>query len=200
MFFIGMDTLSIEQDSILDGGRCGVLEPESAEVELPLANAMHQFDAAQKDPRTAKSFESQHGSRTSLDRPMVLLDEVVEIFGLADLDGRFTIMIDGFECSEIGAAFVDSHGLGHAILGYRFLKVTPGCSLVPMGAQQKVNGVAVLVDGPVKIPPFALDAEWSKRQGVVELSPCLSSPNRTCTSQRIRLSVEVLLIAKATSA
>jgi len=42
--------------------------------------------------------------------------------------------------------------------------------------------------------------EWSKRQGVVELFPRLSSPNRTCTSQRIRLSVQVVLIAKATSA
>jgi hypothetical protein len=42
---INMDTLSIEKDSIPDGGRCGVLEPESAEVERPLANAMHQLDA-----------------------------------------------------------------------------------------------------------------------------------------------------------
>ncbi len=31
--------------------------------------------------------------------------------------------------------------------------------------------------------------KWSKRQGVVELSPYLSSPNRTCPSQRIRLSI-----------
>jgi len=42
--------------------------------------------------------------------------------------------------------------------------------------------------------------QWSKRRSVVELFPCLSSPNRTCTSQRIRLSVQVLLIAMATSA
>jgi len=42
--------------------------------------------------------------------------------------------------------------------------------------------------------------EWSERPGVVELSPGLSSPNRTCTSQRIRLSIQVLLKAKATSA
>jgi hypothetical protein len=42
---INMDTLSIEKDSIPDGGRCGVLEPESAEVELPFANAMHQLDS-----------------------------------------------------------------------------------------------------------------------------------------------------------
>ena len=45
MLLINMDTLSIEKDSIPDGGRCGVLEPESAEVELPFANAMHQLDS-----------------------------------------------------------------------------------------------------------------------------------------------------------
>ena len=42
---INKDTLSIEQDGIPDGGRSGILEPESAEVELTLANAMHQLDA-----------------------------------------------------------------------------------------------------------------------------------------------------------
>ena len=72
--------------------------------------------------------------RALLDRAMVLVDKVVEIFGPADLDERFTIIIDGFECGEMGATFVDGHLLRHAILGDRFLKVTPGCSLVPMGA------------------------------------------------------------------
>jgi hypothetical protein len=38
------DIVSIEQDSVPDGGRGGIFEPESAEVELPLANAMHQLD------------------------------------------------------------------------------------------------------------------------------------------------------------
>jgi hypothetical protein len=41
MFPIDMDTLSIEQDSIPDGGRSGIFEPEHGEVELPLANAVH---------------------------------------------------------------------------------------------------------------------------------------------------------------
>ena len=45
MLLISMDTLLIEEDSIPNGERYGVLEPESAEVELPLANAMHQLDA-----------------------------------------------------------------------------------------------------------------------------------------------------------
>ena len=45
MFLIDMDTLSIEQDNIPDGGRSDVLDRESGEVELPLANAMYQLDA-----------------------------------------------------------------------------------------------------------------------------------------------------------
>lgn len=103
---------------------------------LSFGGHAHNLNAGQEDPSTAKRFESQHGASASLDRAMVLFDKIVEIFGLADLDGRFTIIIDGFECSEIGAAFADGHRLGHAIVGDRFLRVTlPGCSLVPMGAQ-----------------------------------------------------------------
>jgi hypothetical protein len=45
MFLIDMDTLSIEQDDIPDGRRSDVLERESGEVELLLANAMYQLDA-----------------------------------------------------------------------------------------------------------------------------------------------------------
>ncbi|MGF6260971.1 hypothetical protein OKW49_001872 [Paraburkholderia youngii] len=51
---------------------------------------MHQLESGQQDPRTAKSLEPLHGPRASLDCPMVLLDHVVEMFGLADLDGNFT--------------------------------------------------------------------------------------------------------------
>src|SRR6266851_3274415 len=90
---------------------------------------------------------------------MVLSDEVVEIFGLADLDGRFTIGINGFERSEIGAALVDGHRFGNTILSDRFLKEMPGCNLVPLGAQQKIYGVTVLVDGPVEIPPFTFEPD-----------------------------------------
>jgi len=45
MFPINMDTLSIVRDRIPDSRRSGIFEPEHGEVELSLANAMHQFDA-----------------------------------------------------------------------------------------------------------------------------------------------------------
>jgi len=51
-----------------------------------------------------------------------------------------------------------------------------------------------------EIEPALRSPQWSERPGVVALSPSLSSPNRTCTSQRIRLSIQALRNAKATSA
>jgi len=56
-------------------------------LHLSFGDHVHAFDAAQKDAGTAKILEPQHRSRAALDRPMVLLDEIVEIRGLADLVG-----------------------------------------------------------------------------------------------------------------
>ena len=72
---------------------------------------------------------------------------------------HFTIGIDCFERSEIGAAFVDSYRFGHAVPGERLLEVTPGRTLVPMGAQQKVNSIAVLVNGTAEMRETSLPSE-----------------------------------------
>jgi len=50
-FPVDIGTLSIEQDGIPDSGRSGILEPDNGEIELPLANAMHQFDACNRGLR-----------------------------------------------------------------------------------------------------------------------------------------------------
>lgn len=84
---------------------------------LSLGDHVH-LDSGQKNPGTAKSFEPQHGPRSSLDRAMILLHEIVEIFGLTDLDRRFAIGIDGFDCGEIGATFVDGHCVGHVAIDF----------------------------------------------------------------------------------
>ena len=48
-------------------------------LHLSFRDHVHNLNAGQKDPGTAKRFESQHGAGASLDRAMVLLDDVVEI-------------------------------------------------------------------------------------------------------------------------
>ena len=79
MFLIDMDSLSIEQDSIPDGELSGVLKRESGEIELTLANTMHQLDARNRGRGTPKPFESEHHLRSGLDVSMVLFDQVIQI-------------------------------------------------------------------------------------------------------------------------
>jgi hypothetical protein len=75
--------LYCEVVELISDGRMG-----SASIfHLSFRDHVHNLNAGQKDPGTAKRFESQHGPRSSLDRPMVLLDQIIEIFGLVNLDG-----------------------------------------------------------------------------------------------------------------
>src|ERR1700692_4232880 len=80
-----MDTLSIEQDSMPDGRRTGIFEPGNGEVELPLANAVHQLDTSNCGRGAAEPFETAHHVRSGLDVSMVLLDQIVQVLRGPDL-------------------------------------------------------------------------------------------------------------------
>jgi hypothetical protein len=58
-----------------------------AERELARANAMGKLHARERNGGGAKGLHGQHRRTSSLDRAMVLLDDVVEIPATADLDG-----------------------------------------------------------------------------------------------------------------
>ena len=51
-------------------------------------------------------------------------------------------------------------------------------------------------DVQVKARPLGRTLQWSERPDVVELSSGLSAPNRTCTLQRIRLSISSVAHSK----
>jgi len=78
-FPIFMDTLAIEQDSIPEGRRSGIFEPGNGEVELPLANAVHQRDTGNCGRGAAEPFETVHHVRSGLNVSMVLLDQIVQV-------------------------------------------------------------------------------------------------------------------------
>ena len=56
-----------------------------AQSELALTNAVHQLDAANRDRRVPKALDAQHHSDALLHAPMVLLDQVVQVFRRAQL-------------------------------------------------------------------------------------------------------------------
>src|ERR1035441_9496719 len=60
--------------------------PATPQRELSLANAMGQLDASDRDGRVRQRLEPSHRRTASLDRPMILLDDVVQIFAGPHLD------------------------------------------------------------------------------------------------------------------
>jgi hypothetical protein len=51
----------------------------ASEGELPLANPMGKLDAGQCNGRTPEGLETSHRGTSAFDRPMILLNEIVEV-------------------------------------------------------------------------------------------------------------------------
>jgi hypothetical protein len=91
-------------------------------------------------------------------------------------------------------------GLRCALVEGLFQRIQSKVAAKGVGHTPAHDAAGKRIDDEGHVDKAAPGRQWSERPGVVELSPGLSSPNRTCTSQRIRLSIQVLLKAKATSA
>jgi hypothetical protein len=60
-----------------DSGRSSALNTKAAQVELSLADAVHQLNASDRDRRVAELLEPQHHSNALLDAAVVLLNQVI---------------------------------------------------------------------------------------------------------------------------
>jgi hypothetical protein len=48
-------------------------------IELPLLSRVHDLDAGDQSARAVEVLEAEHRSHDAFERPMTLLDEVVQI-------------------------------------------------------------------------------------------------------------------------
>ena len=124
-------------------------------IKLPFADPVHRLNACDEHASAAKCLESQHGAHDALDGPVVLLDEVVEVLELTHLDVRAGIGLNALDGRRVGAALVDGDFLGHAVQIDGARQKAPRRSTVSRGTEQKVDRVAVSVDGPVQVLPLA---------------------------------------------
>ncbi len=75
--------------------------------KLPLLDGMHGFNASDESSCAIEGFETEHGSGTSLDGAVILLDEVVQIFGLAQFNIKPVFCLEAMYRCGIGTALVD---------------------------------------------------------------------------------------------
>jgi hypothetical protein len=55
------------------------IPPAWSKLELMLANSMHEFQPSQSGGRCPIGLEAQHAAASALDRPMILLYEIVQV-------------------------------------------------------------------------------------------------------------------------
>jgi len=67
----------------------------TAVFQLPLLDHVHQFDAAQQDACAPEGLKPKHWPSATLDCPVILVDDVVQILVFADLDRCVALGIEG---------------------------------------------------------------------------------------------------------
>jgi hypothetical protein len=77
---------------------------------------VHRLDARQQDPCTLEGFEAQHRSSDALDRTMVLLDNVVQVFTLPHLNAGCVLSVVTVDRCSVSAAFVECDLIGLTML------------------------------------------------------------------------------------
>jgi hypothetical protein len=95
-------------------------------AELPLLHGVHGLDARDDLGRRVEFLEPQHRPGSALDRPVALFDEVVQVLGLAQLDGQATVSDQALHGGRVRTAFVDRDLLGHVVLVDHALEEAPG--------------------------------------------------------------------------
>jgi hypothetical protein len=76
-------------------------------VHLPLLQHVHGLDTGNQFLCAPERLEPQHAVGDPFHRPLVLLNDVVEVFGLAQSNIQAGVIIDAANGSGVGATFVD---------------------------------------------------------------------------------------------
>ena len=90
-------------------------------MQLFLPDHLSDFDSLECRCGGGKRFETKHRARSSFDKPVILLDDVVQVFGsdCSDLGGTskaFEDLVDRLDAGSIGPTFVDDDPQRNAIV------------------------------------------------------------------------------------
>ena len=96
----------------------------------------------------------------TLDKSMILFDQVIQILGPDRLDFGWAAkpIEDSVHLSNarsVGSTFVDDDLARDSILSQRFGKEPCCCWTVPALRQHEIKGIPSFIDGPIEVHPFA---------------------------------------------
>src|SRR5450830_714809 len=120
---------------------------------------VHKFNAGQNISGSTKRLESKHRTCHTLDRTMVLLNNVIEIFDLPYNNAQSLVFDDLINRCFICTALIHGDLSWLAIEKHGFVEEAHGRCLVTLGAQQEIDGLSFFVDGAIEVFPLPVDLD-----------------------------------------
>jgi hypothetical protein len=145
-------------------GRGFAFDAKLAEFELTLPDPMDEFNAGDRRCGSTEMFEAEHRTQPKLDRSVILLDQIVQIFRGSDLAlislGMFA---ESLFCRPMRSLITVERDLA------RKSSLMPECSSekclggrdIPLGAEQEIDSLSLFVDRTVKVGSAAFDLDVS---------------------------------------
>jgi hypothetical protein len=109
--------------------------------------------------RAAEVIEASYRACDALDRTVILLDNVVEVFALPNHNFGAVLGIGITDPGVVRAALVDVDDLGNAVVLDGAREEPPCRTTIAFGGQQEVDGVALLIKRAMPIPVLAADLD-----------------------------------------
>ncbi len=99
-----------------------------------------------------KCLEAQQLFGNSLDKPVILLKDVVEIFNLQDFNhlavtGDFQDCVYSLCSGQIGSAFINNNFVWNTVGCYGFLEETPCSTQISAFGEHEIKCLATSVNG-----------------------------------------------------
>ena len=130
---------------------------------LPFSDHVHRLVAGQCALRRLEGKETQAGPGAAFDEAVVLFDQIIEVFDLAQLAiGRELLVgFERFHGLWVSRVLIDvDHARRDRMRrSKRFLKEALGGHRISSGAEEERDGLPVAIHRPVVIQPFAFNLD-----------------------------------------
>ena len=130
--------------------------------KLTFANTVEQFNAGNCDGGGVEILEAEHGPGSGLDTPMILFDQIVQVFRRSQLGALpCLVLVWNFtHCSmRSGIAIKRDADRWAQLRAKRFAEKGLGRCHIPLRTQSEVDGVAIPVDSAIQVDPTATDLQ-----------------------------------------
>ena len=123
---------------------------------LPCSAHGHHVHPRSRPLGRVNVFEAPHRAREPFDTSGALLDTSVQIVAVTDVYTCVLVSIHLYQASVLGSTLIDMPQTRFAVFLEGFFQKASGRRCLSCHRQENIDGIPLLIDGPIKICPLAL--------------------------------------------